>query len=331
MILAEKIMQLRKKNGWSQEELAEQINVSRQSVSKWESGASIPDLNKILMLSQIFGVSTDYLLKDEMEEDGEEFPEEMFEKSVSDTKEPERKVSLEEAVSYMDASKVAAKRIASGTAMCILSPIALLILGAYEEYRMISMTENMAAGLGVIILLLIIAAAVAVFITVEMRMERYKYFEKERIELEYGVAGIVKERKQAHMEKYVTGIMVGVIFCILSIVPLFAGVMFDAGDIIYVWGIVGLLIMVSVGVYLIVNVMTVRACYDRLLQENDYTVQKREIGKKIRRWEDVYWLVITMVYLGYSFWTMNWGRSWIIWPVAALFSAVIEAVLGKNE
>lgn len=133
------------------------------------------------------------------------------------------------------------------------------------------------------------------------------------------------------MEKYVTGIMVGVIFCILSIVPLFAGVMFDAGDIIYVWGIVGLLIMVSVGVYLIVNVMTVRACYDRLLQENDYTVQKKEIGKKIRRWEDVYWLVITMVYLGYSFWTMNWGRSWIIWPVAALFSAVIEAVLGKNE
>ena len=88
-------MQLRKKNGWSQEELAEQINVSRQSVSKWESGASIPDLNKILMLSQIFGVSTDYLLKDEMEEDGEEFPEEMFEKSVSDTKEPVRKVSLE--------------------------------------------------------------------------------------------------------------------------------------------------------------------------------------------------------------------------------------------
>ena len=61
MILAEKIMEMRKKNGWSQEELAYQLGVSRQSVSKWESGASIPDLERILKLSEIFGVSTDYL------------------------------------------------------------------------------------------------------------------------------------------------------------------------------------------------------------------------------------------------------------------------------
>lgn len=65
MILADKIMKLRKQNGWSQEELAMQLGVSRQSVSKWESGTSIPDLERIIKLSQIFGVSTDYLIKDE--------------------------------------------------------------------------------------------------------------------------------------------------------------------------------------------------------------------------------------------------------------------------
>ena len=59
MILAEKITALRKKNGWSQEELAMQLNVSRQSVSKWESAASIPDLDRILQLSRLFGVTTD--------------------------------------------------------------------------------------------------------------------------------------------------------------------------------------------------------------------------------------------------------------------------------
>ena len=48
--------------------MAEQLNISRQSVSKWESSASIPDLDKIIRLSEIFGVSTDYLLKDEIEE-----------------------------------------------------------------------------------------------------------------------------------------------------------------------------------------------------------------------------------------------------------------------
>ena len=61
MILADKIIDLRKKNGWSQEELAEQLGVSRQSVSKWESAQSVPDMNRILKLSELFGVSTDYL------------------------------------------------------------------------------------------------------------------------------------------------------------------------------------------------------------------------------------------------------------------------------
>lgn len=63
MILADKIISLRKKEGWSQEELAEQLGVSRQAVSKWESARSVPDMDKLLAMSRIFGVTTDYLLK----------------------------------------------------------------------------------------------------------------------------------------------------------------------------------------------------------------------------------------------------------------------------
>ena len=62
MIFADKLTQLRKKAGWSQEELAEQMNVTRQSVSKWEGAQSVPDLEKMIRLSELFGVSTDYLL-----------------------------------------------------------------------------------------------------------------------------------------------------------------------------------------------------------------------------------------------------------------------------
>ena len=67
MILADKIAELRKKNGWSQEELADKPEVSRQSISKWESAQSIPDMNRILKMSEVFGVSTDLLLKDNLE------------------------------------------------------------------------------------------------------------------------------------------------------------------------------------------------------------------------------------------------------------------------
>ena len=54
MILAEKIVKLRKGRGWSQEELAEQLDISRQSVSKWEGGLSVPELDKIIRMSEIF-------------------------------------------------------------------------------------------------------------------------------------------------------------------------------------------------------------------------------------------------------------------------------------
>ncbi|MDE6133678.1 MAG: helix-turn-helix domain-containing protein, partial [Oscillospiraceae bacterium] len=90
MILADKIIELRKKSGLSQEELAEKMNVSRQSVSKWEGAQSIPDLDKILALSKIFGVSTDYLLKDDFE------AEEPIQTDDGDGS-PLRRVSMEEA------------------------------------------------------------------------------------------------------------------------------------------------------------------------------------------------------------------------------------------
>lgn len=67
MTLGEKIMRLRQSKGLSQEELGEKMGVSRQAVSKWETGQAMPDVDKIILMSEIFGVTTDYLLKDESE------------------------------------------------------------------------------------------------------------------------------------------------------------------------------------------------------------------------------------------------------------------------
>lgn len=64
MGLAEKVQCLRKTKGMSQEQLAELLGVSRQSVSKWESGQSVPEVDKIVQMSEIFNVTTDYILKD---------------------------------------------------------------------------------------------------------------------------------------------------------------------------------------------------------------------------------------------------------------------------
>ena len=68
MDLADKLVIQRKKKGISQEELADMLDVSRQSVSKWESAQCAPELNKLVQISEIYGVSLDYLLKDGTEE-----------------------------------------------------------------------------------------------------------------------------------------------------------------------------------------------------------------------------------------------------------------------
>ena len=71
MKLSDKIIKLRKTNGWSQEELAEKLDVSRQAISRWESAAAQPDATNILKLSKLFGVTTDYLLNEEYESDND--------------------------------------------------------------------------------------------------------------------------------------------------------------------------------------------------------------------------------------------------------------------
>lgn len=71
MNLGEKIQTLRKAQGMSQEALAQQLEVSRQSVSKWELNDSVPDVSKIIMMSNLFSVTTDYLLKDSLVENNE--------------------------------------------------------------------------------------------------------------------------------------------------------------------------------------------------------------------------------------------------------------------
>lgn len=68
-MLSEKLYQLRKKSGLSQEQLAEQLNVSRQAISKWESGSAFPESEKLIIISNYFGISVDYLLKDDVEDE----------------------------------------------------------------------------------------------------------------------------------------------------------------------------------------------------------------------------------------------------------------------
>ncbi len=327
MILADKIILLRKRNGWSQEQLAEMMGISRQSVSKWESGASIPDLDKVIKLSKILGVSTDYLLKDEMEE--------LEGASVTDEpgEEEGRSVSIEEANKVMVLAKEAAPKMALATVLCILSPICLLIMGALSEYHMIAMSEDAAGGIGAIVLLLFIVPAVMLFIWHGMQMDKYEFLENEKISLEYGVQGLVEKNEEEFETSYRKCIVIGTTLCILSAIPIFAGAVLSLNDVLMIYCVCGTLILVACGVYFFVWSGTIQESYEKLLEKGDYTPEKKENKKYFRIFAAIYWCIVTAIYLcmilPQSAWKRGWREdiSWVIWPVAALLFVAVLGVI----
>lgn len=322
MNLAEKIMRLRKENGWSQEELAEKLGISRQSVSKWESASSVPDLDKVIRLSEIFEVSTDYLLK-ENDATTEQSEENCME--AEETRDTIRSVSMIEADTYMNVSKRAAQRIGVGVSLCITSPVFLILLAGCSEYHLLPLNENQAGGLGVIILFLMVAAAVTFFIIEGMQLAKYEYLEKEQIHLEPGVAEYVKDKKEEFEDTFKGCIASGVVLCICSVLPYFGAMVTEASDMIYVAATGMLLLIVAIGVFLFVYAGVIYGSYQKLLEEGDYSRKKKELSKKNEALSTIYWGTVTALYLGYSFLTMKWAISWVVWPCAAVFYAVVSA------
>ena len=323
MILAEKIAMLRKQNMWSQEELAEKLGISRQSVSKWESGLSMPDLDKVIKMSALFGVTTDYLLKDEIEEitvtDSVE---------ICDEKTDARIVTLDEANEFMNLTKQASPWIALGVSLCIISPVFVILLGVLADGEInaknVFMTEDMAGGLGVATLLIIVAVGVAFLIFNEMSLSKYEYMEKEKLVLQFGVQGLVEKKKEDYEPFFRTNIVAGVALCIVGVVPLMLVAGIGAGDLVMAVCVDIILILVAIAVNMFVRVGMVYGSYQKLLQEGDYTVEKKEVGKRISPLAGVYWCVITAIYLAVSFRNNSWETSWVIWPVAGvLFAAVM--------
>ena len=308
MILADKIIDLRKKQGWSQEELAEMVNVSRQSVSKWEGAQSIPEMDKIIKLSEIFSVSTDYLLKEDIE---------LEKPTVSSTDSIVRTVSLEQANKYIDITKQNSKSISLGVFLCIIAPIGVLIAEPLAELMNISDKIDQVQTIGLISVLVIVAVAVGLFILSGGRSSEFEFIQKEDFETLYGVDGFIKSKKEEMEKTHVLKILSGVVLLIIS--P--SIVIFSDSE-----GAVALLLFfVACAVRLIVSTSINYSILNQLLQVKGYTKQEKEDSKLVGKIASIYWPAVVALFLGYSFITNDWANSWIIWPVSAVLFAAIAA------
>lgn len=322
MIISEKIIDLRKKAGLSQEDLANKLGVSRQSVSKWESRASLPEISKIIQMSEIFGVSTDYLLRDDMKD------EEIFE-STSENINKERLVSLEEANEYMDLTKRLSGKKAISISTFIWSPILIILLNAFSDNNVFGISEKVAITIGLVGMLSLISIAIFSLILIDGKMKKFEYLESQSIQLQYGSESIIRRRQESYLEKSTLLNGIGVAIIILAIIPVVISFIFD-NSLYSSLSICFLLLFIGLAVNILVRNSQIKESFQKLLQEEEYTINRKILKKSLSWVLGVYWSVVLLIYLSYSFITSDWSRSWIIWPISWVLSSVIESISSKS-
>ncbi|MEZ9821993.1 helix-turn-helix domain-containing protein [Shewanella sp. 10N.286.45.A1] len=316
MILADKIIRLRKQYGWSQEELAEKMSVSRQSVSKWESAISIPDLNRIITLAEIFEVSTDFLLKDETE--------------VSETLESVHQtcsISLEQALAYTDKKVAMSDIITKGVVLCVCSVVPLFFFLAMAETNRLGMTGDIAAVMGVISILIMVSIAVSFFIKVNQYEADFAVIDSQPFELAYGVHGVISEKLQKYRATYNLRLSIAIFLFIFSFVPLMTISMFFNGSAIVLIMLIVMMFMIAAGIYIISSVSAKYMAYTNILKESGLKTEKTRRAKRAEKLAAFYWPLLVAIYLGWSLWTMNWSVTWIIWPVGAVFFIALVGLM----
>ncbi len=307
MTTGEKIIELRKRNGYSQEELAEKLDVSRQSVSKWELNASTPDLERIVQMSELFHVSTDYLLKE-------------GDQSQVDTQ-AGRWLGDEEVERFLAYKRKEQKTLPFAIGLCICSPITLIVLGGLWEG---TSQEDRFGGLGMIVLLVLVAIGVGVLIYTSTQGAKFEWIEKEDVRLSERTARMLRQLKNDDE--------LGICLCVLSVLPLFVSLFLDPDNGRNMAVSVGvLLFVVAIGAGILIYDGTMREAVDMLLQEGEYTKKEKRFNRRYGYVPGVYWCLVTAIYLAWSFSTERWDETWLVFAVGGVLYAAVIGVLKAKK
>ena len=198
MTLGQKLKALLKDNSMTQEDLAERLEVSRQAVGKWVNDKGIPEVGKLVQISDLFGVSTDYLLKEDCEEKGES-KNISKEKSVSDSG---YYVSREMLDGYLSYSRQNVKQITGGISLFLLSNV----FGCFGHNSMIMSFLHW----------LTMIAGIIIIIWHFLQTKQYQEIKNERLTFDDKVFGEFKKQRESRRKKYAVMIIVGVVILLAS-------------------------------------------------------------------------------------------------------------------
>lgn len=312
-MLKEKIMMLRKKHLLSQEELAFKLDVTRQSVSKWENGSSQPDIQKIIKLSECFHVSTDYLLKDH---------------EIPTNEDSETYISEDELNKYLHAKTQYGLLNGIGLFVCMVSFLPLLLLLAFAEKNYFTMNTSIASTFGLIILLVIVSIGTFLLTKGNGYSPIINTYEKTEIRF-YDGHHTLETRQRNSRKKYLTAMIGSCALTLSGLIGLLWFAMIDYSLIAIYYALTYLILTIGLSLALIIYHYYKTDGLDYIIHNKVYAFRKKIIARKIERVAICYWPFITSIYLGWSLWSMHWHKTWILWPVSALIFISIIGLIPK--
>ena len=243
------------------------------------------------------------------------------EKNFTEKDNHTRLISLKEAKVFIDDKKRYGLMVAIGVWLCIFAVNTLLIIES---------TINSPKGtIGLIPFFTFIACAVGLFIYSGSKLKKYEYIKEEVFDLDNETYKYVKNLENRFQGKYTISVIVGVILCIFSVIPilLFNGYNENLGVCI-------LLFIVSIAVFIFVYFGNISGAFKQLLQLDDYSKKNKE-NKIIGIVASIVFPITAFVYLLVSMFTGAWHITWIIWPVVGVlfggFSSIYSEMHDKNN
>ena len=294
-----KIQILRKENRLSQEALAEKLDVSRQAVSKWETGEGYPEIDKIILISELFQVSLDYLLKDG---------------DVNEVIEVHDFMSHQKVEDYISFKKQFALRIAASISAIILSvtfPIAF-----YDKNE----------GLGIFAMLFIVALAVGCIIVTGISNEQYKDLENKEMNLSYQDYHDLQSQQTQFKTKFGIGIAFGVFLIIASVS--FIGLIETYFHNDTIFAPIQLMICIAIAVFVFVYLGILDNTYQFLVQNKAYVRQRKQDKEN----DDLFAITMPLaaaIYLSIGFLKNWWHPGWIIFPITAILTQCYATLLKR--
>lgn len=259
MNFSEKLFKLRKEKGFSQENLAEQLNTTRQAISKWENNQGFPETEKLLMLSNIFNVSLDYLLKDS--------PEEAIE--VKDG----YYVSREMAEGYLMQERKISKFVALGVGLIALSFLPYFLL----EHD---------TSLYVFLIIIFAAIGLVIYVAaISTEKTQYKILKQEPLIFDGKYLVELRERHEEIKKKHFLSTMIAGFCFVLGILPF--GL--EKKKIISVSlssYYPAFIVLIAIGIYIFIRIMPILDAYKLLVENEDHINKmsfklKRKARKKL--------------------------------------------------